>query len=995
MGSGRRRKNATRTWTWCCIGFFGSVAIAALIVSIAAYRGVRQMQQQAPGKFGARNGEDRFMMPQRNLVIGVEDQPRGRSGRSGRSFNQETEEVGAIFFGDQASIMVESDGIESTMSLDLNTNATDFLKSNGPPCGGAPTLTIDPRKNECPRGFVGINNKNPQCNLHVNETMCVEGETLFSGNVTIDGILFVNNLVGLNVTVVQCNNDVDCDDLNDCTIDQCNSNFCEYSLVGECAHSNDCSGNAVCSSFCNCTAFVSVECTTNFDCDDSNPCTDDDCSQFGTCKHFPVLNCCEFGGDCDDYNDCTQNNCVGNVCQFPVIPGGECAHSNDCSGNSVCGENCSCVEFVKTECELNSDCNDSDSCTEDLCIHNICNNRPIPDCCTTNFDCLDFNDCTIDNCVNGLCRNEQIPSCCTFDQTCDDFNDCTVDSCGEENSCNFTLIGECAHSSDCPGNSVCSSFCNCTKFVPACLSDSDCDDSDSCTIDKCEGELCVNQVPVGECNLDHFCTSNEFCNTTTCKCELACNQSECNAFPCEVHTCVDGECVFLHEDVNCCTSNADCDDGNACAVKFCNLITGQCMPMPSLGCSFDSDCGSGQVCDSNCTCVDICPLTVCNFTDFGNQFELPSNPLDNDFFSAGFSLSVNNDKMIVGAPGQEIRGAAIILSRYADNIWIEEAFLTFLFSELNDTDTFGTEVKIHNDIAIVLCPGCGFISLLPVLIYEFDGNWTAVDALSLSTGFDEYTIDLLDEKILLTGNNLTSSTSTILIYDRNQTSGLWELTQEIGEFFEITDSAFDKADVDYFVVGGRHAFFADGDTILYCYNGTQYNKVASFVLDTTLSSSEDNLGASVDFHNGIVVVGSPSPGGIDFVENIFVFSTSGSNVTFLQIVRPRHLNALSFTECGTSVAIHDDIIVVGCINERVNDNNIGAANVFKLIGDEYRWISRMTAPAIENLFPSTFYGHSVDIDGTTIAIGAPRSDIAHSGDGNVYINRCTELKVCQ
>ena len=993
MGNPRRKTNTTPIWTWCIIGVVGIIAILGLIFGASAFRDLRQMNNQEPSKWGIK--DDNLVTNKNSVMINTKSRSRGNE------HHLETEEVtGGLFFGDQETLRKEagivlssSDQNVPSLSLELYENATVdanqyYNKAGFPPCDRSPPVKIRVKKDQCPRFFVGINNKNPQCHLDVNETMCVEGETLLRGNVTIDGILFVNNIVGTNITAVQCNNnDADCDDLNNCTIDKCNSNFCEYLLVNSCAHSSDCTGNGVCGSNCTCMEFIKPECTINIECDDLNPCTDDSCFN-GICRHEPVLRCCVIDSDCEDFNSCTLNKCNNNTCEHPLI--NECAHSNDCPDNTVCGSFCNCTEFLTPECELNSECNDSDSCTEDLCIRNICNNERIPRCCIEDNDCLDFNDCTIDNCINGLCRNEQIPSCCRFDETCDDFNDCTVDSCGEEGLCNFTLIRECAHSSDCPGNGVCGSNCTCMEFIkPQCAVDSNCEDFNSCTSDTCVGGICKNEVEEGTCNQDHLCDSNEFCNTTTCLCELSCNQSQCNTFPCEVHTCIDGECVFLHKDVDCCTSNADCDDGNACAPKFCNLITGQCMPMSSIGCRFDSDCISGQVCDSNCTCVDLCPLTVCNFTDFGNQFELPSNPLDNDFFMAGFSVSVHNDRMIVGAPGDEIRGAAIILSRHADNIWIEEAFLVF---GLNITGKLGTEVKIYNDIAIVLCPLCIFS--VRVLIFEFSVNWTQVGAL-FALSFDEYNIDLLDEKILFTVSNTTSGTSTIFIHDRNQTTGVWDVTQKIDLGGIITDSAFDKSDSDYFVVGVKDGAFADGDVFLFLFNGTQYNNIRVISTDVGIPGDELKFGTSVDFHNGVVVVGSPSPNTTEFNERVFLYSVSGSSIFFLQFVRPRHLNAASFTECGTSVAIHNDTIVVGCINERVNDDNIGAANVFKLIGDEYRWIARITAPAIENLFPSSFYGHSVDIDGKTIVIGAPRSDITHSADGNVYINRCTELQVCQ
>lgn len=138
--------------------------------------------------------------------------------------------------------------------------------------------------------------------------------------------------------VSQCKMDEDCDDLNPCTDDTCDS--------GACVNTNN-----------------------SASCDDGNACTENDTCAGGSCAGTPIPGCCNTAAECDDANPCTDDDCVGNACQY--------------TNNSDA-------------------CNDGDPCTEnDVCAGGLCAGTPIAECCDDDGDCDDADPCTVDDCATG------------------------------------------------------------------------------------------------------------------------------------------------------------------------------------------------------------------------------------------------------------------------------------------------------------------------------------------------------------------------------------------------------------------------------------------------------------------------------------------------------------------------------------------------------------------------------------------------------------------
>ena len=109
-----------------------------------------------------------------------------------------------------------------------------------------------------------------------------------------------------SVITGECTNDPDCDDTNDCTVDQCIDNTCVYTDEPDdtpCPDGLFCNGDETCQTGV-CTDQVDP-CVDQPHCDENN----DVCFE------------CVDNAECDDANDCTLDECIANACVNTPVPG--------------------------------------------------------------------------------------------------------------------------------------------------------------------------------------------------------------------------------------------------------------------------------------------------------------------------------------------------------------------------------------------------------------------------------------------------------------------------------------------------------------------------------------------------------------------------------------------------------------------------------------------------------------------------------------------------
>ena len=159
---------------------------------------------------------------------------------------------------------------------------------------------------------------------------------------------------------------------------------------------------------------------------------------------------------------------------------GECA--SGCLNNADCDDENLCTDdecLSNGECShVAVDCDDSNVCTDDLC-------NPLEGCfyppVSVTTGCNDGNVCTGgDACEAGICTGTDIPDCCRDESDCDDAEWCTDDRCDQNNVCAYSPV-DCSIQNDACWVGSCDSLAS--MCVAALVS---CDDLNVCTEDLCD-----------------------------------------------------------------------------------------------------------------------------------------------------------------------------------------------------------------------------------------------------------------------------------------------------------------------------------------------------------------------------------------------------------------------------------------------------------------------------------------------------------------------------
>lgn len=190
-----------------------------------------------------------------------------------------------------------------------------------------------------------------------------------------------------------CGTDSDCDDGLACTTNSCVGGSCQVEQKENC-----CFGNASCADGIACTVdscnnatgqcqYIVLEgcCFGDTDCDDGNPCTLDVCEGNNYCSHTPIEGCCASAADCGTAGTCEQVKCLANQCFTSEVPG--------------------C-------CATDADCDDGDACTDESCQNGTCSVSPVAGCCTSDADCVSNDECVVGSCNGGVCAFQEDADCC-------------------------------------------------------------------------------------------------------------------------------------------------------------------------------------------------------------------------------------------------------------------------------------------------------------------------------------------------------------------------------------------------------------------------------------------------------------------------------------------------------------------------------------------------------------------------------------------------------
>ncbi len=335
---------------------------------------------------------------------------------------------------------------------------------------------------------------------------------------------------------------------------------CSGSCVNLAVNEENCGGCGVdcgVGEFCDEGECVLISCDEDSDCDDSNNCTVNACANPGTgdarCT-TTAKECgttCECDGDdcfCDGEGNCTTQGIAGANCIEQCFPAFEM--NSTCFYDVEFGDDCvyeSCnltAETVCTEfgcaCTTHSACDDGNPCTTDTCVEGICEHESktcgtaCPDGVCVESECVERKSegesCVCEECEDGMTCEGGV---CTIIAGCGN-GQCDPGECSR---CPRDCMPE-----DCRGDGVCSSQMDedcenapedCQCAAGKCEPDNERADEKGCVSSWCgdgicssetrECALCAEDCSIEDCEGNGKCDAlvGENCeNSPDCSCDL-------------------------------------------------------------------------------------------------------------------------------------------------------------------------------------------------------------------------------------------------------------------------------------------------------------------------------------------------------------------------------------------------------------------------------------------------------------------------------------------
>jgi hypothetical protein len=315
-----------------------------------------------------------------------------------------------------------------------------------------------------------------------------------------------------------------------------------------------------------------------------------------------------------------------------------------------------------------------------------------------------------------------------------------------------------------------------------------------------------------------------------------------------------------------------------------------------------------------------------------------------DYF--GYSVAVDGDTAVVGAYGDDDlgneSGAAYIYTRDTTGVWNLKQKLTA--SDGAADDRFGWVVAVDGNTAVIGKESWDFFAPPPGAAYVFTrdsaGVWTEQQKL---TAYDGAAGDYFGESVAVSGNtivigadgddDLGDGAGSAYVFTRDS-AGVWSLQQK------LTANAGSGGD------GFGGSLDIDGDTTVIAAPGYDYN---GMVVDSGVA---------------------------------YVFTRDSSGVwTEQQALLPN--DPASSSAFAGSLAVSEDSIVIGAWGDDQIDSNTGAAYLFTR--DSAGAWSEQQKLSAGDAATGDYFGMSVDIDGSSLVVGAYGDDDNGTDAGSAYV----------
>ena len=411
-----------------------------------------------------------------------------------------------------------------------------------------------------------------------------------------------------------------------------------------------------------------------------------------------------------------------------------------------------------------------------------------------------------------------------------------------------------------------------------------------------------------------------------------------------------------------------------------------------------------------------------------------NNLRSSDYF--GWSVSLTSDRLAVGAYGDDTGGSGagtVYVFKWTGTVWALEKEIAdgadlngTTFNNLRSGDYFGWSLSLNGDRLAVgaygddgagSCYSCGAVYVFKRTATSWALEQEISDKVAIDTVSSQDYSYLgrsvsLSGKYLLTVENYNGYTSGSLFGSAHLfklTGSTWQTDYSTDPMRSAVNSDSPLAlgandDFGYSVSqsGDYLAVGSDNETVYIFQRNLNHNPDWQLIQRLTPDQVQygDQFGWSVSLAGDYLAVGAYGDNGASGSDTgaVYVFKRTGTVWTLQQEIIDQSSgfnNLRSGDYFGRSVSLTSDRLAVGAYGDDTGGSGAGTVYVFKRTGtvwaleEEIADGEILNGTAFNNLRSYDYFGYSVSLTSDRLAVGAYGDDTGGSGAGTVYVFKRT------
>jgi hypothetical protein len=363
----------------------------------------------------------------------------------------------------------------------------------------------------------------------------------------------------------------------------------------------------------------------------------------------------------------------------------------------------------------------------------------------------------------------------------------------------------------------------------------------------------------------------------------------------------------------------------------------------------------------------------------------------------GWSVSVSGNVAIAGAYQKQKgvnakQGSAYLYEKnISTGVWEQKNILTA--SDGAASDQLGWAVSVSGNVAIVSAWGDDSSTGSAYLYQKNDstGLWEAKQKLTSS---DRAINDQFGRSLSLSGDvaivsaylddDRGDSSGSAYVYQKNSSTGLWEQKQKLTASDGVANDRFGSSvsvSGDVAIIGAYQDDSSKGSAYLYEKNGSTGLWEHKQKLTASDGAASDLFGWSASVSGNVAIIGA-------YVKDsskgaAYLYEKNDSSGVWEQKQKLTASDGAANDQFGYSVSVSGNVAIVSALLDDDMGSDSGAAYLYQKNGSTGLWEEKQKLTSSDG-YPSDNFGVSVSVSGNVVIVGASFDDDMGSNSGSAY-----------